>query len=318
MKLSIVTTMYRSGPYLEEFYARICAAAGQVTTDFEIVLVNDGCPENSLDVALAIYERDPRVRIVDLSRNFGHHKAMMVGLSYAAGDLVFLIDCDLEEPPETLTRFYPLFQEKKQVDVIFGVQQQVRTGAFFNRLTGSLYYRIFNWLAAEPIESDQLTARLMTRRYVQALLMHKEHSFSIEGLWHITGFQQLPVQIKKADYKGTTSYTLSRRLKYMGASITAFSNRPLIFIAEMGGLITAVTGLFLVYILIQYFIFHVSVEGWTSLIVSLWFLAGVILLALGVISIYLAVIFVEVKQRPYAIVRKVYDEQHRNERKSNV
>ena len=105
MDLSIVTTLYASAPYLEEFYARTCVVAERVTSDFEIILVNDGSPDNSLEIALSLYRKDARVRIVDLSRNFGHHKAMMTGLIHARGDLVFLLDSDLEEAPEFLRRF---------------------------------------------------------------------------------------------------------------------------------------------------------------------------------------------------------------------
>ena len=107
MDLSIVTTLYCSAPYLEEFYARACTAAERVTRSFEIVFVNDGSPDNSLEIALSIYKRDPRVRVIDLSRNFGHHKAMMTGLAHARGDLVFLLDSDLEEEPELLEKAFP-------------------------------------------------------------------------------------------------------------------------------------------------------------------------------------------------------------------
>src|ERR1044072_6137379 len=106
MSLSIVATLYQSAPYLEEFYARSCAAASKITESFEIVLVNDGSPDNSLEVARLRVQKDPRVRVVDLSRNFGHHKAMMTGLIHSRGDLVFLVDTDLEEEPELLTLFY--------------------------------------------------------------------------------------------------------------------------------------------------------------------------------------------------------------------
>lgn len=106
MDLSIVTTMYYSASYLKEFYSRICAAAKEITDNYEIIFVNDGSPDDSLDIAISLYEEDKKVRIVDLSRNFGHHKAIMTGLAYAKGDLVFLIDCDLEEEPELLIKFY--------------------------------------------------------------------------------------------------------------------------------------------------------------------------------------------------------------------
>ena len=127
MRLSIVTTLYRSARHLDEFHARVSAAAARFTPDYEIVLVNDGSPDDSLAVALKLLERDDRVRIIDLARNFGHHKAMMTGLAEARGDLVFLIDSDLEEPPELLTEFAEAIHDG-QADVVYGVQDQRRGG----------------------------------------------------------------------------------------------------------------------------------------------------------------------------------------------
>ena len=119
MDLSVVTTLYRSQPYVEEFYRRICAAAAAITPDFELILVNDGSPDASLEVAVALFQLDERVRVIDLSRNFGHHRAIMTGLAHARGDLVFLIDCDLEEEPELLSRFHARLVETR-ADVIYG------------------------------------------------------------------------------------------------------------------------------------------------------------------------------------------------------
>src|SRR6266481_9971297 len=127
MTLSIVTTLYDSAPYLEQFYLRTCAATEQITRDYEIILVNDGSPDNSLDIAISIHRRDKRVRVIDLSRNFGHHKAMMTGLTHAGGELVFLIDCDLEEEPELLEKFYRELKAT-EADVVFGVQQKRKGG----------------------------------------------------------------------------------------------------------------------------------------------------------------------------------------------
>ena len=117
MELSIVTTLYCSARYLDEFYARCCAAAEKITPDFEIIFVNDDSPDDSLELAVALYRRDPRVIVIDLSRNFGHHKAMMTGLAHARGRLVFLIDCDLEVNPLVLGNFYTKFQNSR-ADVV--------------------------------------------------------------------------------------------------------------------------------------------------------------------------------------------------------
>ena len=189
MRLSIVTTLYRSARHLDEFHARVSAAAARVTPDYEIVLVNDGSPDDSLAVALKLLEHDDRVRIIDLARNFGHHKAMMTGLAEARGDLVFLIDSDLEEAPELLTEFAEAIQDG-QADVVYGVQDR-RRGGLVERLSGWLFFRLFNLLSEQQIPENLVTVRLMTRRYVSALVSHRERKMMIAGLWALTGFNQI-------------------------------------------------------------------------------------------------------------------------------
>src|SRR6266498_3016010 len=156
MTLSIVTTLYDSAPYLEQFYVRVCAAAEQITQDYEIILVNDGSPDNSLDIALSIYLRDKRVRVIDLSRNFGHHKAMMTGLAHARGDLVFLLDSDLEEEPELLNTFYEKLQQTG-ADVVFGVQEK-RKGRLLERVSGLVFFKLFNLLSTHQMLPNLITA----------------------------------------------------------------------------------------------------------------------------------------------------------------
>src|SRR5438477_12923693 len=164
MRLSSVSTLYRSAPYLREFHARAAAAAAALTADVEFVYVNDGSPDDALEVALELRAEHGNVRVADLSRNFGHHRAMMAGLGHATGDLVFLIDCDLEEAPELLTAFAARMSETK-ADVVYGVQEG-RGGGPANRLFGWAYYKLYNAVSADPIPRNLLTVRLMTRRYV--------------------------------------------------------------------------------------------------------------------------------------------------------
>ena len=305
VKLSIVTTLYYSAPYINEFYSRVCNVADAITEDYEIIFVNDGSPDNAVEVAIALYEKDDRVCVIDLSRNFGHHKAMMTGLMYANGDLIFLIDVDLEEPPETLTTFYEKFLNN-DVDVVYGVQAQ-RQGSWFNRISGSLFYVLFNLLSDYPIPHNPLTARLMSQRYVKQLIEYKEHLFNIEGLWESTGFRQIPITVNKQPYKGTSTYSFFRKLTYFINAITAFSNKPLLYIAYLGLLIIIPSSIYVIYLVVGYFFFKLNVTGWTVLITSVWFLGGLIILILGIIAIYISVILVETKKRPYTIVRQVYD-----------
>ncbi|MCK5847885.1 MAG: glycosyltransferase family 2 protein, partial [Caldisericia bacterium] len=144
MKISVVTTMYYSSPYLKEFYKRIIEQIKLLTNNYEIIFVNDGSPDTSLEITKSLLKKDRHIKILDLSRNFGHHKAIMTGLAESNGDLVFLIDCDLEEEPELLSDFF-LKMQTASCDVVYGIQEK-RKGKWFEKLSGSLFYKCRNKL----------------------------------------------------------------------------------------------------------------------------------------------------------------------------
>lgn len=301
--LSIVTTLYQSAPYVREFYARAREAAERLGFDWEIVMVNDGSPDDSLALAAALHAEDPRVVVVDLSRNFGHHKAMMVGLAHARGERVFLIDADLEEDPAWLEQFLATLEER-QADVVYGVQE-ARRGGLFERASGHLYYTVFNWLSNHPLPRNVVTTRLMRKRYVDALVRHQEREIMIAGLWVITGFVQVPLMVRKASSSPST-YTLARKLTLLVDAVTNFSSKPLVLIFYLGSLITAIALCAALVLAIQVVFFQALLPGWPSLIISIWLLGGITIFCLGLIGIYLAKVFTETKQRPYAIVRELY------------
>jgi putative glycosyltransferase len=304
MKLSIVTTLYQSSPYLKEFYARASTAASLlVGENFEIVLVNDGSPDNVLNLAIKLMEKDSRVVVVDLSRNFGHHKAMMTGLEYAKGELVFLLDSDLEEEPEWLASFDE-HMKRDCCDVVYGVQEK-RRGGIFERFTGAIFYILFRRLTGINQPDNIVTARLMTQRYVKALLTHGERELNIGGLWFITGFKQSKQLVQKHSTSPTT-YTLTQKFNHLINAITSFSSLPLVYTFYSGLFISITALLFIAYLFFRYFLISSPPSGYTSLIASIWFFAGLIIFFLGVQGIYLSKIFIEVKQRPYTIIRHVY------------
>lgn len=304
MKLSIVATLYQSSSYISEFYYRSSAVAKQLSGDeYEIILVNDGSPDNSLDLAVQLTEKDSHVVVVDLSRNFGHHKAMMTGLANAKGQEIFLLDSDLEEDPEWLISFAKQMAIDK-CDVVYGVQEQ-RKGDFFERWSGQWFYRNFNALTGLSLPRNIVTARLMTRRYVDALLCHKEREVFMAGLWHITGFKQASQVVKKHSTSETT-YTLRKKISILVNSVTSFSNTPLIGIFYVGIAIFLFASIYSSYIISQWMFFSKVLSGWTSLMASIWLLGGMVISFIGIIGIYLSKIFSETKHRPYTIVRHVY------------
>jgi putative glycosyltransferase len=307
MKLSIVATLYQSAPNINEFHERASASAKRmVGDDYEIVLVNDGSPDNSLDLAISLTEQDSHVVVVDLSRNFGHHKAMMTGLAQAKGELVFLIDSDLEEEPEWLEAFA---QQMKQdhCDVVYGVQEG-RKGNWFERWSGQWFYRLFKALTGLAIPENIVTTRLMARRYVNALLCHQEREVFMAGLWHITGFDQRPQEIKK-HHTSETTYTFRRKMSLLVNSVTSFSNAPLVSIFYIGVAISLFALTYIVYLVTNWLFLAKPMSGWTSVMASIWLIGGMVISFIGVVGIYLSKIFSETKQRPYTIVRQIYAKQ---------
>lgn len=304
MKLSVVATLYRSASHLLEFHARATEAARQFASDdYEIVLVNDGSPDNSLEMAIELTRIDPHVIVVDLSRNFGHHKAMVAGLTQARGQHIFLIDSDLEESPEWLEDFSATMAAES-ADVVYGVQE-VRKGNWFERWSGELYYSVFNYLAHIEHPRNIVTARLMSRRYVDALLQFREREMVISCLWVIAGFKQCARTVKKLSGSHST-YSLTKKIAHATNAITSFSEAPLRMIFYTGLVIFAGALLYAAYLVFFKLVLSTPMDGWTSVMVSIWLLGGMIISFVGVIGIYLSKIFTETKQRPSTIVRDIY------------
>ena len=304
MHLSIVTTLYKSSRFVDRFYARATEVASRITDDFEIIFVNDGSPDDSAEKAVALHHADPRVVVVDLSRNFGHHRAMMIGLNYARGEYVFLIDSDLDEDPALLNEFYEALT-RQRCDVVYGVQNS-RRGNLFEVLFGELFYWVINNLGGERIPRNLATVRLMTKRYVRALVRHREREMIISRLWVATGFEQIPMEIAKAKSERPSTYSLGRRLRMVVDHLTTFTNVPLYFLFYIGLGTAFLSGLYLTYVVLRYAFVGDAMPGWTSLIASVWMFGGLSLFAISMIGIYVAHIFSETKSRPYAIVRQLY------------
>jgi putative glycosyltransferase len=303
MQLSIVSTLYRSEPYVEAFVEQCAQAAARVATKFEIILVNDCSPDGALQRALALQPKYENLRIVDLSANFGHHRALMTGLCFARGTRIFLLDSDLEEDPGWLAAFWKEM-DASGADVVYGVQRK-RKGDFFERFFGAAFYWIVNLLSHTSIQTNSVTARLMTARYVAGLTGFQEREFAIGDLWVRTGFHQVPALIDKA-HRGESSYRLRTRTRNALMAIVSTSTVPLTFIFFLGTLISLISGTAIAALLVRY-LFVRTLQGWTSLILSVWFFGGMTLAAIGTIGIYIARIFHETKRRPYVVIRAVHD-----------
>ncbi len=307
MRISVVSSLYNSAEFIPELHRRLCETLMKITDDFEIILVNDGSPDTSLSVALGIIEKGKsRLKLIDLSRNCGQHKALITGLKHATGDFVFMMDSDLEEEPEWIEQFWAEHQKfNGEVDVIYGVQS-TRRGKLYERLSGRTFYKVFNLLSSVKVQNNPTPFRLMTKRYVDALIQFREQEVFFLGISLLAGFEQRSVLVEKHNSSSTT-YNIIKKIDQFINAITSFSKRPLMFVFYLGAIISLLSFIFLLVILTQYLFFGVSVEGWTSLIVSIWLVGGIMIFCTGIIGIYLSKIFIEVKNRPYSIIKNIYE-----------
>ena len=308
MTLSVVTTLYKSKTYLEVFLKEIIASIEAIEVkDFELIFVNDGSPDDSVSYLLERKKEISQIKIIDLSRNFGHHYAIQAGLSYASGEYIFLIDNDLETPPSVLVEYYNEIKNDTSIDVVYGYQE-ARKGNFIEKNAGSIFWILINKLSDTKIPHNILTERLMTKQYVNELLRLKDANLFIGGMFYWIGFNQKGIAVKKGQREGASTYTLKRRAELMLQAITSFSGKPLEWLFYIGISISFFSFIFLIYLAIQKIIHQDEVQlGWTSIVAINILILGIISTFLGLIGIYIFKIFKQVQGRPNAIIKKIYE-----------
>lgn len=304
MKLSVVTTLYNTSDCLEEFLDKVSQLHTQsALSSYELILVDDGSTEAQYSQARAISEAYQNIKLIRLSRNFGHHQALLEGLHQATGNLIFLIDSDLEEDPLDFSLLYSKMVQTN-ADLVYGFQEN-RRGGTWERVSGKLFYFLLNKLMRVEIPENMLTSRLMSRRYLDALLLHTETQINFSGLSSITGFNQTKIPLKKVRLR-KTSYSFSKKVSVLIDAITSFSSSPLKLIFGTGVVIFTASAIVTLSLFIEWINDGNPTSGWASLILSIWFLGGLNMLSLGVIGVYISKIFMETKKRPRAIISEVF------------
>jgi putative glycosyltransferase len=300
--ISVATTTYNSERCIIQFLSEMRRVLEEVEGTWEIIVVDDGSADESVNLCRSIADADGRITLVELSRNFGHEPALLEAMRQANGDFVFLIDSDLEEPPETLLEMLDILRAETTVDAVYGVQK-VRRGTMQHTLLGWLSYRVFNKLSGVAIPNDVLTVRLMTRRYVDAILRYNERTIALAGLFALAGFEQRPLPVDKS-YKGYTSYTFMKRAAVFLRYLIIFTSAPANAITAAGLVTAAFAAVYASYVLGAYWVTTNPVEGWTTLVLLILFFNGLLLTSIGICSAYLSYIFQEVKGRPVVIVKE--------------
>ncbi len=304
--LSVVTSIYKTAQFVEPFAARIDAAARSCgLPDYEIIFVVDGSPDNALAILRKLKQSNPRIRAIELSRNFGHHPALWCGLERAGGDLIFLADSDLETPPEILADLHAAMLDR-DVDVAFA-WDSAPAAPWRRRWTSRAFWRVFSALAEVRIPPNILTERLMRRRYAHALLGLQERSLFLAGAMQWVGFRQVAVPATRTRRAGSPSYSWARRAALAFDAITSFSVAPMKILFAAGLCLAAITffaAAFLVALRLARPAF--VLPGFTALAVLMLFSLGAILAAIGLTGLYLGKVFVQSKARPIYVVREEF------------
>lgn len=300
--LSIVATVYRSALTIKAFIERATKAASDVAQRIEVIVVDDGSPDESAAIVRDLADHDDRITLVQLSRNFGHHKAMIAGLAHAQGDLIFLIDSDLEEEPEHLAPMLAKLRQE-QVDVVYGVQRE-RRGGLIERVSGHMFYSIFSRLSEVELPRNVATMRLMTRRYVRSFLLFQDHNPVFVPLSILVGYRQAAYVFDKKSSSATT-YSVRRRFSLLILALTSFSGKPLLLTFWTSLVFSSVSFLFGLYVIVNALVGPV-LDGWSSLMAAVVFFFSLNALMTGVLGLYVKLILDEVKDRPRTVVQEIY------------
>ncbi len=306
--ISVVTPVYGCARALPELYERLVKTLTPITENFDIIMVNDQSPDESWNVISQLAAKDPRVKGINLSRNFGQHRAITAGLDYADGEWVVVMDCDLQDQPEEIIKLYNKAQEG--FDVVFGRRVE-RKDTFFKKITSKIYNRTLEFLSG--MEHDESTANfsIISRNVVKYFRKMREQNRGYAPFVTWLGFRRANIDIEHAPRAyGRSSYSFRKLVSLAVDTIVAHSNKPLRLSIELGFTMTFLSILFAIWLIIKYFIFGIPVEGWTSVMVSIYFIGGLLFANLGILGLYIGKIFNETKNRPlYVVAETTFDQE---------
>ena len=302
---SIVAPVFNEEQTLPHFYKRIITVMEQVAEPFELLLINDGSRDASLQIMQNLHEHDPRVRVVDFSRNFGHQVAISAGLDYAQGDAVIILDADLQDPPEVIPEL--IARWKDGAEVVYAQRSKRLGETGFKLITAKLFYHLVERITSIDIPRDTGDFRLLDRKVVETLVKMREQHRFMRGLSAWVGFRQEAVPYERQErLAGTTKYPLYKMIRFSLDAITGFSHVPL-QLATTFGFLLAGASLIGIVIAVILRVFTGAIVGQASTLILVLFLGGVQLIFLGILGEYLGRIYDEVRARPLYIVRKVLE-----------
>jgi dolichol-phosphate mannosyltransferase len=305
MRISIVSPVYMAENIIDELVSRIIASVQVITPDFEIILVEDASRDNSWEKIEAAALRHPQVKGYKLSRNFGQHHAITAGLSVATGDWVVVMDCDLQDQPEEIAKLYNKAQEGYSIVL---ASRKVRNDGFFKRYFSKMFYNVLGYLTDTKQTPEVANFGIYHKKVIAAILSLNDSVKYFPTMIKWVGFKSVLLEVAHAErFEGRSSYNLRKLFKLAMNVIISFSDKPLRLIVRAGVFISLFAILFIIYNLILYMQGKILVLGYTSIVFSIWFLFGSLLIVVGMLGLYIGKIFDQVKSRPVFIIEKSTD-----------
>ncbi|MBN1365843.1 MAG: glycosyltransferase family 2 protein [Syntrophaceae bacterium] len=302
-KISVVIPCYNCADLLVELHRRLVLCLAQITEEFEIIFVNDASPERDWQIIEELAGKDSRVIGINLSRNFGQHYAITAGLDYCNGDWIVVMDGDLQDKPEEIKKLFE--KASSGYEIVVGKREN-RRDSLIVRMTSKLFYMVFNYLTGQKFDNKVANFGIYSKRVIDNVRKLKEADRSFGLLVSLVGFSKLEIEVEHANRtSGKSAYSFKSRLNLAFDHILSHSNKPLILSIQVGFIISSLSLLYAFWLIIRYFISSHVADGWTSLMVSLFFLSGLIIVVAGMVGLYVGKIYNEVKNRPLYIVKEI-------------
>lgn len=300
--LSVLSPVYRAENCIKELYHRLVASIEPITTDFEIVLVEDGGHDGSWERIAELARLDRRVKALKLSKNYGQHYAITAGLEHASGDWIVVMDCDLQDRPEEIFRLYSKAQEG--FDIVFA-RRNARKDSLYRRWSSNFFIALYNYLGDLDVDNSVANFSISSRRVIDCVRQFPERNRSFPIFLNSVGFRRSYIDVQHAErFAGTSSYSFSKLLDLAVQCVVSQSNKPLRLSIRFGFALSLLSFIYGMYVLIRAVFFSIGVPGWATVVLLLCFLGGLGFANLGILGLYLGKVFNEVKGRPLYFVEQ--------------
>lgn len=308
MDISVVIPVYGCRAALPELHRRLVESLRQITTEFEIILVDDCCPQNSWEEIVKLCEHDRRVKGIHFSRNFGQIRAITAGLDKSKGEWVVVMDCDLQDRPESILELYKKAQEG--YDVVFARRVE-RVDSPVTKFLSRCFYKVYDYFTDGTFDSSICNFSISKRSVIDAYCRMREHNRAFTMFIRWLGFNETAIDLQAdARFEGKSSYNLKKKIKMALEIITSQSNKPLLFSIQLGFVISLISFIYILYLVIRAVFIGNVLLGWTTIVASIYLIGGILLAAIGILGVYIGNIFDEAKNRPlYVIAESLNDEE---------